>query len=122
MRTKIVEFDVFAENNMARFQISEMQAKLDAQPFYTYQTIMNAIDLMVKYYITETQRNYWVDYYENRMLMREIAKKYGVGEAAVSRTLKRARYTIRRICYICYPVLRGGNKKKVIERNYDDAL
>lgn len=122
MKTKICEFDVFAENAMARFQISDMQAKLDAQPFYTYQTIMDAIDLMVKYYISDTQRKYWIEYYENRIKMDDIAKKYGVRPAAVSRALKRARYTIRRLCYICYPVLRGDNKQQNIERSYDDVL
>mgnify|MGYP002626882745 CR=1 FL=1 len=47
--------------------------------------------------LTDTQRRYLLHYYQDAMTMQEIASRYGVNIATVSRTLKRARQRLRRV-------------------------
>lgn len=66
-----------------RISSPEMMLDLDS--------LQKRIRLMLRYELTPTQRKYMELYYWNKMTMENIAKKYGVNKATVSRTLKRAR-------------------------------
>jgi len=59
--------------------------------------LLRALRLAWQRELTDCQRRYLTHYYRDTMTMREIAARYGVNTATVSRTLSRARNRLRRV-------------------------
>lgn len=69
---------------------------LDAQPDGG-RAILRAVRRAWQNELTDCQRKYLLCYYRDTLTMREIAARYGVNIATVSRTLKRARNRLRQV-------------------------
>lgn len=67
--------------------------------------VKEALGVAIRERLTESQRKYFLAYYADGLPIWGIAKKYGVDQSVVSRTIKRARKNLWEVMRFTHPRL-----------------
>lgn len=70
-----------------------------------YEHLINATRVAIRDELTEIQRTYLMEYYQDKLLMREIAERHGVNTATVSRSIQKSEQQLKAVLRYAHPRL-----------------